>query len=384
MTQPPPLPHRPAAPPRLQDIRIVGGGAAGLVTALELLNGPHARDYRITIYERADAPYTTLCAEGISDATLRQFTAFDSLAHVAQTFKGAAWHFPGEVTVNVDQTCHTLNRASWIPAMVEAFRSLGGEYRTGVKMSPERIAELAAEADVVIGADGPGSQARRFVGGSHELKLGLQYRMDGRDFASSGRLEFFTDKRFSPEYAWIFPRGEILNVGLLATGDGKDWERLDAFAEAQGLGQRQVLKREAYPIGFLGTAFQRDNVLLVGDAAGLTNPLTKGGLAAIVYAAAILAKCLAQDAMSEYQTRLMAHPLTSPHFRGAVEAIHRLTNSDFERLVRFAPSVMTLGNGSARKRYTLPLLISVLTNLNYAPDLWVLVKAMRLSRRYSW
>ena len=32
------------------------------------------------------------------------------------------------------------------------------------------------------------------------------------------RLEFYTDKDYSEEYSWVFPRGEIMNVGLLASG----------------------------------------------------------------------------------------------------------------------------------------------------------------------
>lgn len=371
----------------VKDIRIVGGGFAGVVTALELLAGRHAGDYRITIYEREAAAHTTLCGEGLSHATLEQFTAFDWRPFVAEEFPGASWAFPGGVRVLVNQRCYTMARERWIPAMARAAEKLGATYLTGEKVTPERVREMSREADLVIGADGPGSQVRKVVGGLHETCLGLQYRVE-RSAYETDRLEFVTDKRWSPEYAWIFPRGDMHNVGLLADPAlpmDENWRRLDAFAAVQGV-QGKVLKREAYPIGFFGTTVQSGNVVLVGDAAGLTNPITKGGMAAVVYAAEILAACVQEDRVEHYETRIRSHPLATPEFRDALAVIHRWTNRDFERLARFAPPTMTVGEGvaSARRRYLGPMLVAMAMNPGKVRDLDVLARAMGVSRRYSW
>lgn len=390
---------RPAG--RSLDVRIVGGGFAGTVTALTLLNGDHAVDCNVTLYEREASPYTTLCGEGLSDDTLRFFKAFDSRPHVAETFEEVSWLFPKDVEARVHQRGHTMARETWIPAMAQECEALGAHYRTGVKVTPDMVRDMAKEADVVIGADGPGSVTRKVVGGHHETMLGIQYRVE-RTGRVPERLEFVTDKRYSPEYAWVFPRGGIQNVGLLATGDGHDWERLDQFMKDRQV-TGKVLKREAYPIGFFGDKFQSDagrtdgssaparpaagggNVVLVGDAAGLTNPITKGGMAAVVHAADVLARCLKEGKLHEYEARLRRHPLTERSFRPALEALRGWSNEDFARLTRYAPKVIDVRpDRSTERAYLGTLLKTAATNLGKVPDILSVVRALGVSRRYSW
>lgn len=368
---------------RSLDVRIVGGGFAGTVTALTLLNGDHAVDCNVTLYEREASPYTTLCGEGISDDTLRAFKAFDSKPYVAETFEEASWFFPEGVEARVHQRGHTMAREKWIPAMAAECEALGAHYRTGVKVTPEMVAQMAAEADLVIGADGPGSVVRRHVGGRHETMLGIQYRV-ARAGRVPERLEFVTDKRYSPEYAWVFPRGEIQNVGLLATGDGHDWERLDQFMKDRGV-EGKILKREAYPIGFFGDRYQRGNVVLVGDAAGLTNPITKGGMAAVIHAADLLARCVKEGKVAEYEQRLRRHPLADPSFRPALAALRNWTNADFERLTRHAPRLIHVRpDVSTERAYLGTVLKTAALNVDKIRSILQVIRALGVSRRYSW
>lgn len=362
------------------DVRIVGGGFAGVVTALTLMDRVECR---VTVYEREQEPYTTLCGEGLSDATLRLFRAFDSRPYVAETFEEASWFFPGGKELRVRQRGHTMARERWIPAMAEEARRRGADYRTGVKVSEPMVREMAREADLVVGCDGPGSVTRRVVGGSHETMLGIQYRV-AREGRVPERLEFYTDKSYSPEYAWVFPRGDIVNVGLLASGDGRDWERLDRFMEDKGV-TAKVLKREAYPIGFFGAKAQEGNVVLVGDAAGLTNPITKGGMAAVMHAADVLASCARDGKLHEYGRRIARHPLSEPSFQPALATLRRWSNADFERLGRHAPDLIHVVPGtSTQLRYAWPMMRALLSNPSMARDFLVVAKAMGVSRAYSW
>jgi flavin-dependent dehydrogenase len=370
------------------DIRIVGGGLAGVVTGLTLLAGPRPVEARVTVYERAPAPYTTLCGEGLSDDTLRMFRAFDSFPYASGRFDESSWFFPrngGDVEVRIHQRGYTMARERWIPAMAEALAKAGADYRTGVKVTQEQVADMAREADLVIGADGPGSVVRKHVGGEHATMLGIQYRVAPEPGSRvPERLEFYTDKTYSSEYAWVFPRDDMLNVGLLAEGDGQDWERLDRFMAAKGV-RGKVLRREAYPIGFFGTKVQRDNVALVGDAAGLTNPITKGGMSAVVYAADILAQCLAEGRLDDYERRIRDHPLCHPSFHPALAALRRWTNDDFRALTRFAPPVVHVTPGrSTNRRYLGRLLLTAAANPGKARDLLTVGEALGVSRRYSW
>lgn len=363
-------------------VEIVGGGAAGCIVALSLLASRRGAEIDVTVREREPEAYTTLCGEGIRIATLERFRAFDSKPYLAETFKGAAWHFPGPVTVNVDDPCGTLERCDWIPAMSAEIVRRGGKYVTGEKVTPDRARELAASCDLLVGADGPGSQVAKLVPAhTHVTMLGIQYRV-ARDGYETDRLQFHTDKRFSSEYSWVFPKGDILNVGLLA--DGPDpFSRLDAYMAEQGVAGK-VVKKEAYPIGFSGRNVQQGNVVLVGDAGGLTNPVTKGGLAAIIHASEVLTDCVERGAIHEYGARIDRHPISSRGFDAAVEVMRRWTNADFEALARHAPRTMTVGAGSAKRRYAWPLATALATNPRKIRDVWRLMDAFGVSREYSW
>lgn len=363
------------------DVRIVGGGAGGLITGLQILD--RRPDADVTVYEREPEPYTTLCGEGISQQSLERFQpVFDSLPYVAHTFDGAEWWWPGGHCIQVDQPCYTLARHDWIPAMADAFEERGGQIQLGKKISPDDAQALADEADLVVGADGPGSQVRETMTDAEIVtRLGIQYRVEGSDFETNN-LMFYTDKRYTPEYAWVFPRGEVDNVGLLAES-GDDWEKLDRFMEDKGVGG-EVVKREAYPIGFMGTKVQEDNRVLIGDAGGLTNPLTKGGLAAIIFASEILADCVERDRIDAYGDRIMDHPITSPLFERAVGLIMQWDNDKIEHLMRHLPQHMVVGPGRSKRPYWGEIAKSFLTNPGHFGDLLTLYKAFGYSRQYSW
>jgi len=371
----------------LEDVCIVGGGGAGTISALTLME--RAPELDVTVLEREPDAYSTLCAEGISDKTLERFTAFDATPFTAEAFEGARWWFPGPVEVLVNEPCYTIDRSAWIPAMADEIEKRGGRYETGRKVAPDEVDDLRDEHDLVIGADGPGSQAREAIGGQATTRLGVQVRLDA-DW-DGDRLEFFTHKRFSPEYAWIFPKGEILNVGILGVEDGDDFDRIDDFREWVGLDHGEIVKREAYPIAFEGTRVAGGNVALVGDAAGLTNPLTKGGLAAIIHSAELLADAV-EDAREvgdgglaaarAYGERVREHPIADPSFEEALEIMLAWDNEDFERLARFAPREVEAGGGPIKEKLLLAL--GLVTNPTQVREVLTLYEAMSLSKQYSW
>ncbi len=365
---------------------MVGGGGAGMITALTLQE--RHPELEIRVIEREPEAYTTLCAEGISERTLSRFTAFDATPHCAQAFEGARWWFPGGVEVLVDEACYTIERASWIPAMAKAFQERGGVFETGRKVMPEDVAQLRREHDLVVGADGPGSNVREAIGGSATTRLGVQVRLEAP--WEGDRLEFYTHKAFSPEYAWVFPKGEILNVGILGVEDGDDFDRIEAFREWIGLEEGRIVKKEAYPIAFHGSTVAEGNVALVGDAAGLTNPLTKGGMAAIIHSAGLLADAVDEASSKQpglaaaraYRDKVQEHPVSDPIYQEALDVMLAWENEDFERLARFAPSQIVAGGGSLVSKLLLG--VGAASSPSRARALFTLYRAMGLSKEYSW
>ncbi len=212
--------------------------------------------------------------------------------------------------------------------MLDVFEARGGTIEWG----HARVS--VPEAAHVIGADGPGSKVRQAMGARVEMRLGMQARV-ATDHETD-HLEFLTDKRLGAEYAWWFPRGDAHNIGLL--GDAGDEKRLPDVLEAFGV-EGTLGKVEAFPIAFGGKQFvSRDGrTLLIGDAAGLTNPVTKGGIAAIVHAAPMLARAVAGGRPHSYQKTLDRHPLTHPSYLRALRRLRRWSQADLRRLLSVAP-----------------------------------------------
>jgi geranylgeranyl reductase family protein len=167
-------------------------------------------------------------------------------------------------------------------------------------------------AKVVIGADGVTSTiARSLLDYKHEDNhKAVALRAYIEDFEIMPHLvEFYLYKGILPGYAWIFPYGDgKANVGLgmrldkFRKEENSLEQMLDIFMEIPA-----IKKRTSSSTSFNGVAkwqlnfgskwdIQRsfDGALLIGDAAGLINPLTGGG----IHNGVISAK-LAADAVHE-------------------------------------------------------------------------------------
>jgi len=90
-------------------------------------------------------------------------------------------------------------------------------------------------------------------------------------------------------YAWLFPKGDVANLGL---GVDKHFGA-DPKAALDALHRKLVVENRvgeailhrtggAIPVGGLRQNLVMGNVLFVGDAAGLTHPITGAGIAAAV------------------------------------------------------------------------------------------------------
>ncbi len=355
-------------------VAIIGGGLAGAINALQLL---HRGVDDVRILEAKTSGGTTLCGEGISDRTLRRLDpVFDSRPFIDTTFAGARWRFPG-TSVWIHRACHTMARETWIPAMLDAAADRGATVEYGVRGQVDKLDET-----VVIGADGPGSKTRRHVEGADvRLRTGHQVRF--KTDAHTDWLEFVTSKAFGPEYAWWFPRQATHNIGILGAGDGQDDARLDAFIAHMGL-EGSIVKREAFPIAFGGRRFVSHDgrVLLTGDAAGLTNPLTKGGMASIIYAAERLAGAVSRGRPKDYQ-RIARHPISDPLFAYGLRTVERTSDERFRRLL--APVAGDIHVGGPAPTPIRAVGARMLSRRPWlAAQAWRMYGAARGSLNYSW
>ncbi|MDA0823727.1 MAG: geranylgeranyl reductase family protein [Proteobacteria bacterium] len=147
------------------------------------------------------------------------------------------------------------------------------------------------DAPVVIGADGPRSRIGRAINSvNHGLVVTRQITVPLCDPYSA--TDVFLSANYCGGYAWLFPRGAVANLGLgVQPGKLKDLKPLlDSLHRElvkQGRVGEGILSRTggAIPVGGMrvphGTIKER-LILLCGDAAGLSNPITGAGISSAV------------------------------------------------------------------------------------------------------
>jgi geranylgeranyl reductase family protein len=136
-------------------------------------------------------------------------------------------------------------------------------------------------AGIIIGADGPHSTVGAWVGHkNHSLLPAVQVQAAlarGMD-----HTEVYFDKEIYGGYAWLFPKGEEANVGLgvkkKAGYRPSMKELLQAFFDRLKREGKITGRPYGWTAGWIPAEplkkMVHDNVLLVGDAAGQTHPIT--------------------------------------------------------------------------------------------------------------
>lgn len=312
------------------DVVVVGAGPAGSITAKYAAMGGASV---LMLEKRQEVGSPVRCGEGIARRWLDEVGIKLDRRWIAHEVKGAKLVSPDGTEFRIDEEYAgsevgtIIERDIFDKALAEDAVRAGAELRlkTAVKglifdkrgkVSGVRVESLngiyEVKAGAVVGADGFESQIGRWGGIDTAIKPGditsaIQYRMvdiePDPDYA-----EFFLGTTWAPGgYVWIFPKSETtanVGVGILlsnvkAPGDARKY--LDKFIENRlGLRKGKVIEivSGGVPVSAPLDETVRDGLLLVGDAARQTNPLTGGGIANGCIAGRIAGETLA-DASRE-------------------------------------------------------------------------------------
>lgn len=159
----------------------------------------------------------------------------------------------------------------------------------------------AMTAPILIGADGAQSRVARSTGWNpnpHCIPaLEWEIEVDDATLARlSGEVRFDFDVGLRG-YAWVFPKRDSLSVGLLSTARGKHdlSSALQRYLDGLQIQPRQVERHGAtLPIAPRSKRLASEGVFLVGDAAGLVDPITCEGISASLQSGSIVAAALTQ------------------------------------------------------------------------------------------
>jgi geranylgeranyl reductase family protein len=155
---------------------------------------------------------------------------------------------------------------------------------------------------VLIGADGPRSQVGTAIGAVN-TDLVEARQVSAPLILPHDATDIYLSADYRGGYGWLFPKGAIANVGLGVASDARRSLKpllaalVERLAEERRIGTRTfALTGGLIPVGGRLRSFGRiadTTVLLAGDAAGLTNPVTGAGIASAVQSGAMAGRAAA-------------------------------------------------------------------------------------------
>jgi menaquinone-9 beta-reductase len=272
------------------DLAIVGAGPAGTAAALGALHADPG--LRVALLDRDDFPRDKACGDGVAPHVL------DRLAEVGVT--GLLDDRVPVARLRLDRggrgAERTMARPSYVvPRAILDARLVEAAQAAGAQVLRHRVRDVTIgdgvvldgtiTAPVVVGADGARSVLRRRLGrspGTTALALrGYAPVTAGRE--GTQVIVFGTARQ--PSYAWSFDRGDgYANVGYgEVLGDRHAPSRTALIGHLESLlpgATRGAGDWRGHHLPLSGLRWRppAGRVLLVGDAAGLVNPMTGEGI----------------------------------------------------------------------------------------------------------
>ena len=310
------------------DVAVVGAGPAGSAAALALSRG----GLNVVIIEKAVPPRYKTCGGGLLGRTL-QLLPLDLRSVVERECFTAELHHHGPdlsfSTHREQPVVSMVMRDRFDHLLTTAAQDAGAKLLSGTSVlevatqpgSVElRTSNGTITARFVVAADGAGSVIARKAG-LPELRqvipaLECEVTVDAARFEKFRHAARF-DFGLTPQgYAWVFPKRDHLSIGVLTTRRGSCNLNDEYTRYLAHLGLDGPIKEERHgymiPLCPRERIFDAPRILLVGDAAGLADPVTAEGISAAIWSGQLAAQSILEGRFDEaavkraYRERLQA------------------------------------------------------------------------------
>jgi geranylgeranyl reductase family protein len=273
------------------DVAILGAGPAGSIAAYRLADAGAS----VLLLDKATFPRDKPCGGGVTGraARLLPFSIEPVVEDVADRLDCGLRYRHRFTRRARAPLAYMTQRRRLDHFLVQKAAEAGAEVREGETADAREL-----DARIVIGADGCNGQSAKQLGLAenvvHGVALEANYPYDRR-YAGSMVLEIAVIRG---GYGWIFPKGDHINVGV--GGNGEEGPKLRAelrrMCEAYGIDPDAAQDTRGYrlPMRLSRTRLARGCTAVIGDAAGLVDPLSGDGM----YEAFLSAQLVAEASLA--------------------------------------------------------------------------------------
>jgi geranylgeranyl reductase family protein len=282
------------------DAVVVGAGPAGSTAAFGLARA----GARVLLLDKARFPRDKPCGGGLTYRALRllPFSVAPVVEEEVDVFELGLGFRRRFVRRTAEPLVVMTQRRRLDAFLVEQAREAGAEFRDGAKveLSPFCVDGVPIDSTVLIGADGVnGATAKTFGLDGHEHEVALEANVPYGPVARSryARRAVIEFGIVPGGYGWVFPKGDHVNVGVggwLHQGP-RLRTHLARLCREHGIPDDALTEVRGYrlPLRRPGASPARGRTALVGDAAGLVDPVSGDG----IYEALLSAQLAADAAL---------------------------------------------------------------------------------------
>ncbi len=291
----------------MYDVLVIGAGPAGSIAARTAAE--KGLDV-LLIEKRQEIGDPVRCAEGVNKEYLKKHVEIDK-RWICADLKASYIHAPDGTRVVMAEEMsggevgYVLERKIFDRALAERAAEAGAEVRVKTRATNliiengfvrgARLMHLGktynVRARIVIGADGVESKVGRWAGIDTSLKpidieTCAQYLIAGANI-DQNHCEFYIGNEIAPGgYIWIFPKGNgkaNVGIGILGSKGGKfkpkPIDYLNRFMEKKFPDARIVeMVVGGVPVSGSIEKTSTNGLMLIGDAARQSDPVTGGGI----------------------------------------------------------------------------------------------------------
>ena len=275
------------------DVIVAGAGPAGTMAAFELARG----GVDVLILEKSGFPRYKVCGGGLTRKIVdeipfditpvieREIFSVQFSCRYTNQFTRTSPEVLIFCTMREDLDLFLLNQA-----IASGTRILFNEHITDLHQEKEGVRihtrNGSFKSRVVIGVDGASSVVANRCGLRKYLMPGMAWEaeMDAKaeDLQQFGNTVFLDWGTFPGGYGWIFPKRDHFSVGVGGPASlSRHLKQYNQhFIESSGIRFTGIRSMKSWPIPVKSRKgdFHSGLVLVAGDAAGLTDPLTGEGI----------------------------------------------------------------------------------------------------------